>query len=312
MVDVAELLAAYDLGSWARLSDAPVARGRVGSIWRLDTERGSWALKQVAASAAVEPTEAVEGAAFQEAARGAGVPTPEVLRTVGGGLLARVGDGLVQLQGWVDLLEPDVALNPVELGRLVARLHMVPFEGRIGFDPWYVEPVTARRWREILVELETRRAPFAAALAEEVPELVALEGLLGATPRKARTCHRDLWADNLRRTATGDLCVFDFDNAGLADPSQELAQVLVEYASLDPRRAPLIHAAYREAGGPGEVERPSDFAMAIAQLAHIVEEGCRRWLIATTHDDRVDNEGWVREYLDRPLSRTLIDDLLSA
>jgi hypothetical protein len=59
------------------------------------------------------------------------------------------------------------------------------------------------------------------------------------------------------------------------------------------------------------VERPADFAMPIAQLTHIVEEGCRRWLIATTATDRADNEGWVREFLDRPLTRTLIEELLA-
>ena len=110
----------------------------------------------------------------------------------------------------------------------------------------------------------------------------------------------------------GGLIVFDFDNAGLADPTQELAAVLVEYASHDPTRAPRIRAAYAEAGGQARVEGPADFAMVIAQLAHIVEEGCRRWLRATTDDQRADNEGWVREYLDRPLSRGGIEALLAA
>jgi hypothetical protein len=51
--------------------------------------------------------------------------------------------------------------------------------------------------------------------------------------------------------------------------------------------------------------------MPIAQLAHIAEEGCRRWLAATTDDDRADNEAWVREYLDRPLTRNVIASLLA-
>ena len=57
---------------------------------------------------------------------------------------------------------------------------------------------------------------------------------------------------------------------------------------------------------------PRDFAMPIAQLSHIVEEGCRRWLTATTDEERADNEGWVREFIDRPLTRDLIDRLLAA
>ena len=75
------ILDAFDLGSWGRLSDGPVASGRLGSIWRLDTERGSWAVKQVGRVSRATRTEVEEGAAFQEAARAAGVPTPEIRRT---------------------------------------------------------------------------------------------------------------------------------------------------------------------------------------------------------------------------------------
>ena len=50
--------------------------------------------------------------------------------------------------------------------------------------------------------------------------------------------------------------------------------------------------------------------MPIAQLSHIVEEGCRRWLVSTTDSERADNEGWVREIIDRPLTPALIETLL--
>ena len=308
---VPDLLAAFDLGPWGLLSDGPVARGRLGSIWRLDTEVGTWAVKQVGDATDDEIAEILEGAAFQEAVRASGVPTPEVRRTVAGDLIADADGVRVRLHAWVDLLDPDIDLDPIELGRFVAGLHRVEFVGTIGLDPWYAAPVAATRWSEVVAALRARHAPFADELDALAPELVALEGYLGGPPRDVRTCHRDLWADNLRRTPEGGLCVFDFDNAGLADPSQELAQVLVEYATTDPRKAPVIRAAYREAGGPGRVERPADFAMPIAQLAHIVEEGCRRWLIATTDADRIDNESWVREFLDRPLTRTVIEELLA-
>jgi hypothetical protein len=79
----------------------------------------------------------------------------------------------------------------------------------------------------------------------------------------------------------------------------------------DPRRAGVVRSAYAEAGGPGRVEGPADFAMPIAQLSHIVAEGCRRWLGATTADERRDNEGWVREFVDAPLTRAVIEALLA-
>jgi len=308
---VPSILAAFDLGSWGRLSDGPVASGRLGSISRLDTESGSWAVKQVGDVPAAELAELLEGAAFQEASLAAGVPTPAVRRTRAGEHIADCGEVRVRLHAWVDLHDPDASLDPVDVGRLVAGLHRVEFAGAIGLDPWYTEPVGAARWSELISALRARHAPFADELDALVPELVAMEAFLGAPPRALRTCHRDLWADNVRRVRDGGLCVFDFDNAGLADPSQELALILVEYCTADPRRAGLVRAAYEEAGGPGRVEDPTDFAMPIAQLSHIVAEGCRRWLAATTDDERSDNEGWVREFVDRPLTRTEIEALLA-
>ncbi len=309
---VPAILAAFDLGSWGRLSDGPVASGRLGSIWRLDAERGSWAIKQVGDVPDHELAALLEGAAFQEAALAAGVPTPAVRRTRAGAHIADCGGVRVRLHAWVDLHDPDVDLDPLDVGRLVAGLHRVDFAGATGLDPWYTAPVGVARWSELVRLLRARHAPFADELEALVPELVAMEAHLAGPPRELRTCHRDLWADNVRRARDGGgLCVFDFDDAGLADPSQELALILVEYGTADPRRAGVIRAAYAEAGGPGRVEGPSDFAMPIAQLSHILAEGCRRWLMATTDAERNDNEGWVREFVDRPLTRTVIEALLA-
>ena len=307
---VPSILAAFDLGSWGRLSHGPVASGRLGSIWRLDTERGSWAVKQVGDAGDEELAELLEGAAFQQAALAAGVPTPAPRRTRAGDCIADCGGVRVRLHAWAELHDPDPNLDPVDVGRLVARLHRVEFTGSIGLDPWYTEPVGTSRWAELVRALRARGAPFAEELDALVEEVVATEALLGGPPRDLRTCHRDLWADNVRRTRDGGLCVFDFDNAGLADPSQELALILVEFGK-EPGRAAVIRAAYAEAGGPGRVERPADFAMPIAQLSHILAEGCRRWLAATTDAERGDNEGWVREFLDQPLTLNAIEALLA-
>jgi aminoglycoside phosphotransferase (APT) family kinase protein len=301
---VPAILTAFGLGSGGRLSDEPVASGRIGSMWRLDTDRGSWAVKQVGDLAAGELAGLLEGAAFQEAALAAGVPTPAVRRTRTGEPVADCGGVRVRVDAWVDLHDADTDLDPEAVGRLVAGLHRIDFAGAIGVDSWYAEPLGAARWSALVRDLRSRRAPFADELDALVPELVALERFAGGPPRALRTCHRDLWADNVRRTHDGGLCVFDFDDAGLADPSQELALVLVEYCAADPRRAAPLRAAYAEAGGPGRVEGPADFAMPIAQLAHILAEGCRRWSAATTEADRADNEAWVREFTDRPLTRS--------
>lgn len=306
------VLAAFALGVDGRLSDGPVARGRLGAIWRLDTDRGSWAVKRIEDADDDAHAGILDGAAFQEAARSAGVPTPSVCRTGTGEIVATVQRARVRVLGWVDMAEPDTGIDPGAVGRLVAALHRVEFTGAIGPDPWYAAPVGAARWRELVTRLRMRNAPFTDELDALVSELVALEAYLGGSPRSLRTCHRDLWADNVRRAQAGGLVVFDFDNAGLADPAQELAAVLVEYATDDPVRARAIRDAYRDAGGPGVIDGPQDFAMPIAQLTHIVAEGCRRWLAATTDAARADNAAWVREFLDRPLTGAVIERLLNS
>jgi len=86
-------------------------------------------------------------------------------------------------------------------------------------------------------------------------ELVALERLM-EEPRELQTCHRDLWADNVLRTTAGGLCVIDWENCGLADPSQELALVLFEFGLGDSERARTLYrrisTAAGQAGSSGE------------------------------------------------------------
>jgi len=308
---VPELLETFGLGRTGRLSTGPVAEGRVGSIWRLDTERGTWVVKPVAGDLGPDGLAALEETtAFQEAALRDGVSTPAVRRTRAGEVVGDLSGVRVTVLSWMDLLGPDRDLDPVELGRLLAQLHQVEHAGTLGLHPWYSEPVGAATWQVLVDELRRRRAPFADEIAALVPGLVGMESLLGRPPRSLRTSHRDLWADNLRATAGGGLCLIDFDDAGLADPSQELALILVEFAGHDAARAGVIREAYAEAGGPGRILGPTDFAMPVAALCHILETGCRQWLAATSVDERADNEGWVREFLERPLTRDAIERLL--
>ena len=74
------------------------------------------------------------------------------------------------------------------------------------------------------------------------------------------------------------MCVIDWENCGLADPSQELALVLFEFGLGNPERARALYGAYLDAGGPGRIDRRGNFSMLIAQLGHIGEDACERWL----------------------------------
>lgn len=308
MHDAAEIADRFALGRAHQLT-GPHAQGFQGEVWRLDTDRGAWAVKL--AFGQVDETDVAAGAAFQEAAHAAGVATPRLVRCRDGHVLADVGLGRVRVDEWVDLANADPHLDAADVGATVAAIHRVTEVPGDDLDPWYHEGVGADRWIELFDQLSLADAPFVGALARQRDELVAMEALIEPAT-VLQTCHRDLWADNVRRGGDGRVWVIDWHDCGRADPSHELAALLFEYAYDDADRARTMHESYLVAGGPGRVERQPQFSMAIAQLGHILEISCRRWLAAGSPEERSLNEGRVAGFIDKPLSRALIDHIVQA
>jgi aminoglycoside phosphotransferase (APT) family kinase protein len=298
-----EIANQFCLGDGAALA-GPVARGEQGQVWRLTTTSGVWAVKEIFEQPSED--ELQEAGTFQEVAYAAGIPAPPVVRTSDGALAAKVGGAFVRLYGWVEVRELDRDLDPELVGRLLAAMHRIVLPPSLPVDPWYTEPVGAARWDQLVRACWAESAPFAPQLAALHDELVALETLL-AWPEDAQVCHRDLWAENIRSTPAGGLCVFDWENSGAANPGQELAGVLFEFAHLRPGRGRELYEAYVEAGGPGRVRCAADFSMLIAQLGHIGERACRLWL---TGVERERIFGTVEEFVADPLTRDVIDRIL--
>ena len=309
-MDAVDLARRFGLGGAARLSDGPVARGKVGAVWRLDTADGRWAAKVLFRPSGED--EVRVSTLFQEAAYAAGVPTPQVRRTTEGSVFARTGGVQVRVYEWVDLLPPDPCVDPALVGAVVAAIHQVPLTEPGPLDPWHREPVGADRWDQLVEQLLAAGAPFAGRLAGLRDELVALESWI-EPPQLLRTCHCDLWADNVLPTADGGVCVIDWENSGPADPSHELGYVLFEFARGDPGRARALVDAYREAGGPATVNRRGHFSMLIAQLGHITEIAATDWLEPNPRSpDRADSAAWISEVFDEPHTREVLDNLLTA
>jgi Ser/Thr protein kinase RdoA (MazF antagonist) len=311
-MDAVELARRFALGSQARLSDGPVARGKQGVVWRLETTDGAWAVKVPF----VPPSEEAvrSSTAFQEAAYAAGVPTPQVRRTTAGSVFASIDGEQARVYEWVDLLPPDPGLDPAAVGAAVAAIHRLPVGDADlrSLDPWSTQPVGAERWDELVRVLADARAPFAGRLADLRDELVALESWI-EPPQLLATCHRDLWADNVLGTADGGVCVIDWEDSGPADLNHELGCVLFEFGRSDRGRARDLMAAYRDAGGPATVGRRGHFSMLIAQLGHITELAARDWLQPNPRSpDRADAVAWISEVLDEPHTREALDSLLAA
>ncbi len=310
LVDAAEVARRFGLGGAARLSDGPVARGKQGLVWRLDTADGRWAVK-VPFDQSTED-EVRWSASFQEAACAAGVPAPRVRRTTEGCVFAALEGAQVRVYEWVDLRGPDPRLDPGRVGAVVAAIHRVPATDPSPLDPWYHAPIGAERWDQLIGQLAAAGAPFTQRLAGLRDELVALESWV-EPPEMIQTCHRDLWADNVLPTADGGVCVIDWENSGPADPSQEFGCVLFEFARFDPGRARALTQAYQEAGGPARVDRRGHFSMLIAQLGHITETAATDWMQPNPRSpERRDSAAWIAEVLDEPHTRELLETILTA
>jgi Ser/Thr protein kinase RdoA (MazF antagonist) len=300
---------AYDLGRVLDAADEP-ARGLQGQVWRLRTATGTWAVKETFGE--IAESEAAHAGDFQETARRAGVPAPAVCRTGDGRHLIFVDGRSIRVHGWVDVAEPDTALGPAQVGATLARLHRVVLPAVGPAHWWYTEPVGAATWDQFVDASQAAGAPFTERLAALRDELVALE--MAMTPMEpVQLCHLDLWADNVRRTAQGGLCILDWDNCGPADPGRELALVLFEFGRQDPARIADLHEAYRSAGGSGRLHEPADFSMLAAQLGHIAAMHLRRWLDPESSEPaRQRALIGIEEFVDGPLTPAVVRTILDA
>jgi Ser/Thr protein kinase RdoA (MazF antagonist) len=123
----------------------PVARGEQGSVWRLDTERGSYAVKEP--FELQSETDAAGDVEFQEAVLAqSNVPLPPPIRTTSGLIFGDVGGQQFRVCEWVDLLPVNTDLDPALVGETVAAIHRVRHDRPRPLHPWYTDPVGASRW----------------------------------------------------------------------------------------------------------------------------------------------------------------------
>jgi Ser/Thr protein kinase RdoA (MazF antagonist) len=306
---VDEIVRAFGLGS--RTSGFVLGgRGEEGQVWRLETDEGRFAIKDVLKRQVEEDADA--SVRFQEAAFAAGVPVPRPRRTVSGHVLAPIGPHQVRAYEWVELRPVDQAADPVLIGATVAAIHQVHHEPARPLHPWYTEPVGATRWRQLHRNARAAGAPFADGLGAELATLVELETLM-QPPQALQNCHRDLWADNILPMAHGGVCVIDWENCGLADPAQEIPMVLLDFAWGDVARLRALFGAYVDAGGPGRLAGRATFTMVIAQFGHFWESAIVAYLApGATVDQRAHSVERADLQLQHPLRVHDIDDILDA
>ncbi|HEV7758087.1 MAG TPA: aminoglycoside phosphotransferase family protein [Acidimicrobiales bacterium] len=270
----AELVArAFDLGEVAG-TPTFAARGELGYVWRLDTDRGPWAVKRL-----VLPVDGTTGedVDFQLAARAAGVRLPRPRRTTTGRAVAVGPDGVGhRVYEWIDI-DPDGRVDPAAAGGLLGTIHGVGWPAG-DIDPWYRQPPPEDRWPGLVTAARTAGAPWAEPLAARVDEIVATtRRATGVVPSQVIRCHLDFNADNVVADRAGRVWVIDWENSGGGDPAQELAQSLSAVAGTGDAAGAFLDG-YRAAGGPGRLDDLDAFAMAFVVQASLVAFFGQRWL----------------------------------
>jgi Phosphotransferase enzyme family len=190
-----------------------VPGGLSNELWRLDTDRGAFAVKRMVVNADLPSfVENVE-AAFnvERRAWAAGVPMPEpIAEPSSGRALARIDDSLFRVHRWAD--GHAGGGSPVEVAGLLATIHAA---GDARWGPRPGPGWVADRWGTELVELAQR-----------------VES--GPTRFLVVDSHRDLDTKNTVRGADGVLMAVDWDAAGPVGVVHEAVSVALDWSGAEP------------------------------------------------------------------------------
>lgn len=199
------------------------ARGAMGRILRVETSTGVWAVKELFEHGPVASEQQLERqASLVDAAVGAGVAAPRIIRSVDGSIVALVDGVRWRVFEWVDIAGPSTL---AQAGATLARLHAASWPTADAVDARYRYRTVGGSWEELLDR--ARDQPWAPLLREQTPELTALDQIAAESKvPPCRACHRDFNESNVAVDRAGGVVVVDWDDCGPLPPEWEVGYVL--------------------------------------------------------------------------------------
>lgn len=252
IVDTSAVCETFGLGvATATPVVAAAGWGGRNRVWRVETDRGVFAVKDTIAELLPEQPDAA--LRIELAAHAAGVPCPAPVLPINGAVFEEVAGRWYRCHEWVEgsakQNEDTTPDDARAMGRAVALLHLLCIDA----GPLPV-PVPFERSHWLDLAARSPRTTWGVLIRDHLDSIVAADAL-GASFRDDASVgsHCDLNAHNVLFTDRGPVLI-DWDAAGLTSPAYERASTAVLWAQRADGRYSLDVAAaflrsYRDHGG---------------------------------------------------------------
>ncbi|MGW6197296.1 phosphotransferase family protein [Kribbella sp. NPDC055110] len=253
--------------------------GFANRMYRLDTDQGSFAVKELNLADRRWPYPVEDVFRFEQAAFAAGIPMPEPIAAGDDTLVHRWVEGEKVPE------EPVSEAYAFEIGEILARIHALDVE-------WPHEPIeepTPRDWPELAVRAAATGQPWADELASHVETFLAIADFVETCERPGPVVltHKDIQPWNLL-ARDGRPVLLDWELSGMLDLSGELGSTALSLAKgpgFDHIEPTIFHAVlngYVAAGGKLPPSGPSWFVFMISGWLGHTRWNILRCLSATT------------------------------
>ncbi len=195
--------------------------GFANRMYRLDTDRGAFAVKELNLSDRRWAYHVEDVFRFERAAFAAGIPMPEPISAGHDTLVHR----------WVEGEKvPEAPVSPAyafEIGEILARIHTLD----VAWTPVPIEEPALRDWSELAARAAATGQPWAEELASHVETFLAIAHFVDTCERPGPVVltHKDIQPWNLL-AREGRPVVLDWELSGLLDLSSELGSTALSLA----------------------------------------------------------------------------------